>query len=419
MARHRVAVVGAGVAGLTAGYLLQRHYDVTLFESEPRLGGHAHTHDVLTLDAGLLAIDTGFIVHNRVTYPSLLRLFDELDIATQPTEMSMSVSCRQCGLEYAGARGVGGLFARARSLGRPAYLRMLTEVSRFHRAARRHLATGDDAATLGEFLREGGYSPYFVTHFVVPLVSAVWSAAPGDSLRYPARYLFAFLSNHGVLSVTGSPQWRTVVGGSRTYVERAAKHLTAVETATSIRGIARHADGVDIRDDADTVHHFDRVVVATHADTALSLLTDPTDAERAALGAFEYSHNPTVLHTDASALPAARRARASWNYLLPSCAASADHVLVSYDLTRLQNLPTATPHLVTLNPKGDIARDAIISEMVYTHPIFTRESVAAQGLLPALNRDRTAFAGAYHGWGFHEDGCRSGAEAAASFGVIW
>ncbi len=419
MARHRVAVVGAGVAGLTAGYLLQRHYDVTLFESEPRLGGHAHTHDVLTPDAGLLAIDTGFIVHNRVTYPSLLRLFDELDIATQPTEMSMSVSCRQCGLEYAGARGVGGLFARARSLGRPAYLRMLTEVSRFHRAARRHLATGDDAATLGEFLREGGYSPYFVTHFVVPLVSAVWSAAPGDSLRYPARYLFAFLSNHGVLSVTGSPQWRTVVGGSRTYVERAAKHLTAVETATSIRGIARHADGVDIRDDADTVHHFDRVVVATHADTALSLLTDPTDAERAALGAFEYSHNPTVLHTDASALPAARRARASWNYLLPSCAASADHVLVSYDLTRLQNLPTATPHLVTLNPKGDIARDAIISEMVYTHPIFTRESVAAQGLLPALNRDRTAFAGAYHGWGFHEDGCRSGAEAAASFGVIW
>lgn len=419
MARHRVAVVGAGVAGLTAGYLLQRHYDVTLFESEPRLGGHAHTHDVLTPDAGLLAIDSGFIVHNRVTYPSLLRLFDELDIATQPTEMSMSVSCRQCGLEYAGARGVGGLFARARSLARPAYLQMLTEVSRFHRAARRHLATGDDAATLGEFLRKGGYSPYFVTHFVVPLVSAVWSAAPGDSLRYPARYLFAFLSNHGMLSVTGSPEWRTVVGGSRTYVERAAKHLSAVETATSIRGIIRHADGVDIRDDDDTVHHFDRVVIATHADTALSLLTDPLDTERAALGAFEYSHNPTVLHTDASALPTAPRARASWNYLLPSCAASTDHVLVSYDLTRLQNLPTAIPHLVTLNPNGDIAREAIISETVYTHPIFTRESVAAQRLLPALNRDRTAFAGAYQGWGFHEDGCRSGAEAAASFGVTW
>ncbi|HVT64322.1 MAG TPA: FAD-dependent oxidoreductase [Mycobacteriales bacterium] len=419
MARERVAVVGAGVAGLTAGYLLQRRYDVTLFESEPRLGGHAHTHDVVTPDAGMLAIDSGFIVHNRVTYPSLLRLFDELDIATQPTEMSMSVSCQECGLEYAGARGIGGLFARARSLARPAYLRMLTEVSRFHRAARRHLDAGDDTATLGDFLRDGGYSAYFVTHFVVPLVSAVWSAAPGDSLRYPARYLFAFLSNHGVLSVTGSPQWRTVVGGSRTYVERAAKHLSAVETATSIRGITRHPDGVDVRDDADVVRHFDRVVVATHADTALSLLTDPTDTEQAALGAFEYSHNPTVLHTDATALPTARRARASWNYRLPSCAARTDHVLVSYDLTRLQNLPTATAHLVTLNPDGDIAPEAIISEMVYTHPIFTRESVAAQRLLPSLNRDRTAFAGAYHGWGFHEDGCRSGVEAAASFGVTW
>lgn len=373
----------------------------------------------MTSDAGLVAVDSGFIVHNEATYPALLRLFGELGVTTQATEMSMSVSCRECGLEYAGARGLGGLFARPRSLARPAYLRMLTEVTRFHRAARRHLEAGDDATTLGGFLRAGGYTSYFISHFVIPLVSAVWSAGAGDSLRYPARYLFAFLSNHGALSVTGSPQWRTVVGGSRTYVERAAKQLSAVETASPVRAVARHADGVEVRDDGDIVHSFDRVVVATHADTALSLLADPTDAERAALGAFTYSRNPTVLHTDATTLPAAPRARASWNYFLPACEAKTEQVLVSYDLTRLQRLPTATRHIVTLNPTTDIAPEAIIAEMVYEHPIFTRESVTAQRWLPALNRDRTAFAGAYHGWGFHEDGCRSGVEAAASFGVKW
>lgn len=414
-----MAVVGGGVAGLTAAYLLQRAYDVTLFESDARLGGHAHTHDVVTPDAGLLAVDSGFIVHNRETYPSLIRLFAELGVATQPTEMSMSVSCLGCGLEYAGAKGAGGLFPTRRSIARPRYLRMLAEVPRFHRAARAHLQDGDDVTTLGEFLRAGGYSPYFVSHFAIPLVSAVWSAAPGDSLLYPARYLFAFLANHGVLSVTGSPRWHTVVGGSRTYVERAAKNLTAVETATPVRALTRHAGGVELRDEADEVHRFDRVVVATHADTALALLSDPTPAERAALGAFRYSTNPTVLHTDPSVLPTAHRARASWNYSLPSCAATSDKVLVSYDLTRLQRLPTDTPHLVTLNPGEGIPSGAMIKEMTYEHPVFTRESVAAQALLPSLNDGVIAFAGAYHGWGFHEDGCRSGAEAAASLGVSW
>jgi predicted NAD/FAD-binding protein len=412
-------VVGAGISGLTAAYLLQRQYDVTLFEAEPRLGGHAHTHDVVTPDAGVLGIDTGFIVHNRATYPRLIRLFAELGVATQPTEMSMSVSCRECGLEYAGAKGIGGLFAQPRSLARPAYLRLLREVPRFHRAALRHLAGSDEDVPYGEFLAGGGYSPYFVSHFAIPLVSAVWSSAPGDSLLYPARYLFAFLSNHGALSITGSPEWRTVVGGSRTYVERAAKQLTAVESATPIRTITRHTAGVEIRDDDDQLRHFDRVVLATHADTALSLLADATAAEREALGAFRYSRNPTTLHTDASVLPSARRARASWNYLLPSCEAASDKVLVSYDLTRLQRLATATPHVVTLNPGEWVRSEAMIAEMIYDHPVFTRESVAAQRLLPALNDGMTAYAGAYHGWGFHEDGCRSGVDAAASFGVEW
>jgi predicted NAD/FAD-binding protein len=407
------------VAGLTAAYLLQRAYDVTLFEAEPRLGGHAHTHDVITPDAGLLAVDTGFLVHNNATYPSLLRLFAELGVTTQPTEMSMSVSCDGCGLEYAGGRGVGGILAQPRALAKPAFVRMLREVPRFHRAARRHLDSADDATSLGEFLVAEGHSPYFISHFAIPLVSAVWSAAPGDSLRYPARYLFNFLDNHGMLTVTGSHQWFTVTGGSRTYVERAAKQLTAVHSATPIRGVTRHADGVTIRDDDDDLHTFDRVVVATHANTALSLLTDASEAERVALSAFGYTRNPTVLHTDSSVLPKTRRARASWNYRLPSCSASNESVLVSYDLTRLQGLPTGVAHLATLNPGGQIAAAAMITEMIYEHPLFTRESVAAQQLLPALNTARTAFAGAYHGWGFHEDGCRSGAEAAASLGVQW
>ncbi|MBV9098846.1 MAG: FAD-dependent oxidoreductase, partial [Frankiaceae bacterium] len=412
-------VIGAGVSGLTAAYLLQRRYDVHLFEADDRLGGHAHTHDVVTADAGAVPVDSGFIVHNARTYPHLLRLFAELGVETQPADMSMSVRCEGCGLEYAGARGAGGLFAQGRSAYNPAFLRMLVEVKRFHRHARRVMELGSDDLTLRDFLAVGGYSRYFVAHFMVPVVSAVWSAAPGVALRYPARYLFTFLANHGMLTVFGSPPWRSVVGGSRTYVERAVKHLTAVHVATPVRSVTRGDGAVRVRDDADQVHAFDRVVIATHADTALALLADPTDAERRALGAFPYSSNDAVLHTDPRLLPTAPRARASWNYLLPACDADTDRVLVSYDMNRLQSLPTATPHVVTLNATERIAPDLVVARVRYEHPIYTPESVAAQRLLPDLNDGRTAFAGAYHGWGFHEDGCRSGAAAAASLGVAW
>jgi predicted NAD/FAD-binding protein len=418
--RARVAVVGSGVSGLTAAYVLQERYDVSLYESDHRLGGHAHTHDVLTPDAGVTAIDTGFIVHNERTYPHLLRLFAELDVATRDTEMSMSIHCDGCGLEYAGAKGIGGLFAQPRSMARPAYLRMLLEVKRFHRAARQVIDAGSDEVTLGRFLADGGYSPYFVAHFMVPVVSCVWSTSPEASLGYPARYLFSFLDNHGMLAVTGSPRWRTVVGGSRTYVEKAAKGLTSVRLATPVRSIHRDADGaVTVRDADGGVESYSKVVVATHADTALALLAAPTDAEREVLGAFGYSHNRTALHTDASLLPNAPRARASWNYLMPSCATSASDVIVSYDMNRLQHLTTSTPYVVTLNADERIGAEHIVNEMDYEHPIYTLESIAAQRRLPELNDGVIAFAGAYHGWGFHEDGCRSGVEAALSLGVQW
>jgi predicted NAD/FAD-binding protein len=407
-----VAVIGAGVSGLTAAYVLRTGWDVTLYEADARLGGHAHTHDVAD-GAGSVAVDSGFIVHNDRTYPLLLRLFGELGVPTRETEMSMSVCCDGCGLEYAGARGLPGLFAR-----RPTarYLATLAQVPLFHRRARALLDTGADIP-LGEFLRTGRYTRHFVRHFVEPLVSAVWSCGTEAIAGYPARYLFTFLAHHGMLTVTGSPVWRTVDGGSRTYVDLIAKELTAVRAATPVRAVTRTGNGVTIRDDADQIGDFDAVVVATHADQALALLTDASTAERRTLGAFRYSRNRTVLHTDASILPARRRARASWNYRLPGCAPAAGPPVVTYDLNRLHRLDARGHYLVTLN--AEPRPDRVLARMTYEHPILTPSSVAAQDVLPLLNDGRTAFAGAYHGWGFHEDGCRSGVAAARSLGVRW
>ncbi|WP_181780113.1 NAD(P)/FAD-dependent oxidoreductase [Pseudonocardia pini] len=407
----RVAVIGSGVSGLTAAYLLRRAHDVTLFEADDRLGGHAHTHDL-----GGTNVDSGFIVHNDRTYPNLLRLFGELGVATQDSDMSMSVRCDGCGLEYAGARRLPGLFPRAANARNPRYLRMLAEIVRFHRHARRVLAdprAGD--VTLGAFLAIGGYSRYFVDHFMIPVVSCVWSAGAALSLEYPARYLFTFLDHHGLLSVGGSPQWRTVVGGSRSYVERVVKEIPDVRTGAPVRAVTR-GEHVEVR--TDRVETFDKVVIATHPDQALALLTDPTDAERATLGAFAYSRNETRLHSDDSVLPRAPKAGASWNYLKSTCASQDSAVLVSYDMNRLQRL-AGGPYVVTLNGAEHVAEDRVIATMVYEHPIYTPESVAAQRALPALSGGRTAFAGAYHGWGFHEDGCLSGVRAAEALGVRW
>ncbi|RZQ63220.1 NAD(P)/FAD-dependent oxidoreductase [Amycolatopsis suaedae] len=418
---ERVAVIGAGVAGLTAAYLLQRRYDVLLFEAEDRLGGHAHTHDVPSASGGTVGVDTGFLVHNERTYPTLLRLFGELGVRTRGTEMSMSIRCDGCGLLYAGAKGVRGLFPAATNLVRGRYLRMLAEVKRFHRHARALLthagATAD--VPLGAFLAIGGYSRYFADHFVLPLVSTVWSADRTDTLRYPARYLFEFLRNHGMLSVGGSPRWRTVVGGSREYVERAAKQLTAVHVSTPVRAVTRLAEGLEVRDDGDTPYRVDRVVVATHADQALRLLSNPTGAECEVLGAFRYSANDTWLHTDDRVLPAVPAAGAAWNYVAPHCGADGPAVRVSYDLNRLMGLAEPTRYVVTLNPAAPPPADRVIARMRYDHPVYTEESVAAQRRLPGLNGPRLAYAGAYHGWGFHEDGCSSGVRAAAALGVGW
>ncbi|MFI7387198.1 NAD(P)/FAD-dependent oxidoreductase [Streptomyces sp. NPDC049813] len=418
---RRTAVIGSGVAGLTAAHVLARAHHVTLYEADERLGGHAHTHDLMSPDGARHRVDSGFIVHNRHTYPNLLRLFAELGVATQESEMSMSVRCEGCGLEYAGARGPSGLFARPRNALRARYLHLLAQVPAFHRAARRLLTEepGSDL-TLGAFLDREGFSPYFRTHFVTPVVAAVWSCDDVTAQRYPARYLFRFLAHHGMLSVSGSPTWRTITGGSRSYVERVARGIHTVRTGTPVRAVQRHPDGVRLTTEDGTSRSYDAVVVATHPDQALHMLADATPREKEVLGAFRYSRNTTLLHTDTRVLPRARGARASWNYLMPSCApGTADPVRVSYDMNRLQRLDASETYVVTLGGEDRVAPERVRARMQYQHPVYTPESVAAQALLPELNSPVIAFAGAYHGWGFHEDGCRSGVEAAASLGVRW
>lgn len=415
--RPTAAVIGAGVAGLTAAYLLARTHDVTVFEADRRLGGHAHTHDVRSASGARLRIDSGFIVMNERTYPHLLRLFGELGVRTRPTEMSMSITCRGCGLSYAGGKGPSGILAQPRRVLDRRFVHLLAQVPRFHRRARRLLAT-DSELTWGEFLAAGGFSDYFVRHFAVPLVSCVWSCGDRDASAYPARHLFSFLDHHGMLQVTGSPAWRTVVGGSGAYVEAIAARVGEVRAGSPVIAVRRHADGVDVRT-ADTTRHVDRVVVATHADEALALLADASVQEKTDLAAIGYSRNDVWLHRDASALPDSPRARASWNYRLNSCQGDGGRVVVSYWMNRLQGLADQRDHVVTLNATEHIDPATVTARMTYQHPVFTTEAVAAAARLRTAGGPRLAFAGAHLGWGFHEDGCRSGAQAARAFGVTW
>ncbi|KRE80229.1 NAD(P)/FAD-dependent oxidoreductase [Arthrobacter sp. Soil763] len=430
---RRVAVIGSGVAGLTAAYVLNRRDRVSVFEADARLGGHAHTHDVRQPDGTVLGIDTGFIVHNNRTYPTLLRLFKELGVQTQPSEMSMSIRCDGCGLEYAGARaGARGIIPTPSTLLRGRYLLMLLEVTRFYRRARALLAAGTDGAadgagelTLGEFLDREKFSSYFIVHFMTPVVSAVWSCDPTTALAYPARYLFTFLGHHGLLGIKGSPQWRTVTGGSRSYVDKIAAGLPDIRLSSPVTGIRRHEGGVDVTSKpASGPEHtetFDAVVVATHPAQALSLLTDASPAETDALAGMPYSVNHTVFHRDNAVLPKSTNAQASWNYRLPSCDARPDRVLVSYDMTRLQRLDPVDGgrYIVSLGESELVGDRAVLERMVYEHPQYTPDSLRAQEQIQGLGDGQLAFAGAYHGWGFHEDGALSGVRAAAALGRSW
>ncbi len=419
--RPTVAVIGAGVSGLTAAHILAKKYTVTLYEAEHRLGGHAHTHEVTDPSGAMLAVDSGFIVHNDRTYPLLRRLFAELGVQARPTEMSMSIRDESSGLEFAGGRGVTGIFAQRRRAVDPRFLAMLTQVKRFQVRANAFLAETDDAdqTTYGEFIRNNGFSESFTRLYAVPLVSCVWSMGTGAALDYPARYLFRFLAHHGMLTVTGSPQWYTVVGGSRIYVDAIARRLPHVRSGQSVSNVLRNGTGVSVQDTTGAWLDYDAIVIATHADQALALLADADRDEKEVLGAFRYSRSATVLHTDSRLLPTARHARASWNYLTPARSAGDQAPVVTYWMNRLQGLDSTTDYLVTLNGGDRIDPQTVLAEMAYRHPIYDLAAIQAQARLATLSTPRIAFAGAYHGWGFHEDGCRSGVEAASALGVSW
>ena len=401
----KVAVVGAGVSGLGAAHLLSRAHEVEVFESNARAGGHTRT---VRRDG--LALDTGFLVHNERNYPLLTRLFRELGITTQASEMSFSVAC-PCGLEYSGRRP----FAQPGRVADRSFHRLLWEIGRWLRTAQRSLDELDcERWTLERYLDERRYSTTFRRHFLVPLTAALWSTAPGRALEYPAAAAIRFFGNHGMLGVRRF-RWRTVTGGADTYVAELARRLgPRLSVGLGVRSVRRDPDGVEIRTSDNEPRRFDAVVVATHADQALRLLEDPSPDERALLGAFAYTGNEATLHTDAAHLPATTAARASWNYRL----GDDGRPTVTYYLNRLQRLETDEDWCLTLN--GEVDDEHVVDRTVFEHPLFTVDAIAAQRELPRLaGARRTWYAGAYHGYGFHEDGVASGVRAAESLGASW
>jgi predicted NAD/FAD-binding protein len=412
----RIAVVGSGIAGLSAAWLLSRVHEVVLFEADARLGGHTDTHAV-DVDGQSLQVDTGFIVHNPAHYPLLTRLFDELGVASQPTTMSFSVQDAASGLEY-NATDLDGLFCQRRNLASPRFWGMLRDLSRFYREAPALLDHPGEGPSLGDYLQAHGYGAAFRDQHLIPMASALWSSPAAGILGFPAKYLVQFMANHQMLQISGRPAWRVVQGGSRRYIEAlAARWRVQVRVSSPVRGVRRDAQGVELTLDAGS-ERFDQVVLACHSDQALALLQDASDAEHAVLGAIPYQANDTVLHTDASLLPRRRKAWAAWNAYLPADPAQA--CTVSYCMNLLQGLPVATPLVVSLNRSQDIDPARVLVRRAYHHPVYSHASVAAQARKQEIQGQRgTWFAGAYWGWGFHEDGIRSGVEVARALGVDW
>ena len=410
--RRRIAVIGTGVAGLTAGYKLREDHEITFFEKNNYLGGHTHT--VLVEDgpdAGT-PVDTGFIVMNHRNYPLFGGLLRELQVALEPSDMSFSYWCQNSDLYY-NASDLNGLLARRRNLFRPWFHRMIRDILRFYKSARTDLEAerlGDE--TLGDYLEAGGYSHDFTHHHLAPMGSAIWSTPSSRMFDFPAKPFLRFLDNHGLLSLNDRPQWQSVRGGSVSYIRAMMRNFGgATHLQTSVQGIERTADGVNVYLPDGEALAFDAVIVATHADEALKLLRDPSEDERRLLGAWTYSNNRVHLHTWTGVMPPRQRAWASWNYHrepLPADGSETAPVSMTYHMNRLQNLKTETQFFVTLNRQAPIPDEQILRELHYTHPTYTPASMATQTALPKLNGQRsTWFCGSYFGYGFHEDAVRS------------
>jgi len=416
----KIAVVGSGIAGLASAWLLSQAHEVVLFEANDYLGGHTHTHDI-ERDHGRYRVDTGFIVHNPQHYPLLTRLFRSLDVATQATTMSFSVRNEASGLEY-NATTLDTLFCQRRNLLSPRFWGMLRDLVRFYRNAPALLDLQGEGPTLGDYLAEGRYGDAFRDEHLVPMASALWSSPSTQILRFPAKYLVQFMANHHMLQLSGRPEWRVVRGGSRSYVDALRGTWRVQERLRApVRMALRDGEGVVVvSEGADgRGERFDHLVLACHSDQALRILgDDASDAEHEILGAMPYQANDTVLHTDARLLPRQRKAWAAWNASVPRD--PAEVCTVSYCMNLLQGIASPEPFVVTLNRTDAIDPAKILRRMRYEHPVYSHASVAAQQRRAQIQgARRTWFAGAYWGWGFHEDGIRSAVEVAKALGADW
>ena len=418
----RIAVIGGGVSGLVATYLLQRAHDVELFEARATAGGHANTVLVRETSGKHVPLDVGFVVYSERTYPTFRRLLEELDVETRQSDMSFGVSCEDDGFEYS-SRGLRGYLGNSRN---PFNLRrawMGLDVLRFQRNARRALrADLYHDMPFEEYLRRGHYSSAFRERVIVPLIASTWSNSPADVLAFPTNYLFRFLEQHGVLSLYSVPEWRSVYGGARSYVEALLRTLdpARVHLGAAVAGVTREAEGACVALPGGATQHFDAVVLACHADQALALLGDASPEERAALGGFRYAQNHAVLHTDERVLPTREHTRAAWNYHRSGREGFPATLTMTYDLNRLQHIDGPTTYCVSVNPGDRIDPARVLAEFDYAHPVYSLQTLEAQRRVEALQGARgTYFAGAHLGYGFHEDGACSGIEVAARLGVQW
>ena len=412
----KIAVIGSGIAGLGAAWLLSRQHEVVLFETQSRLGGHTHSHRVREGSREFM-VDSGFIVYNPANYPLFTRMLDELGVASQATTMGFSVQDARNGLEY-NATSLNAMFCQRRNLVSPRFLRMVREILRFYREAPALLLDSGEGPTLVDYLEGNGYSRLFIEDHLIPMASALWSSPSATALEFPAKHLVRFMDNHQMLQADRRPQWRVVQGGSSSYIRAMQKQWSvAVRLSCPVRSLHRKADAAVVGTSAGE-ERFDHAVLACHSDQALSLLSDPSEAERSILGAIRYQENKTILHTDTSLLPRRPAAWAAWNAYVP--ARPGADCTVSYCMNLLQSLETSETYIVSLNRTADIARDKILARMRYQHPIHDHRSVAAQGRRAQINGiARTWYAGAYWGFGFHEDGLRSGVDVARGLGVSW
>lgn len=418
---RRVAVIGSGISGLGAAHALAREARVTLFEAGSHFGGHANTLD-LTLGGVTHGVDTGFLVFNERTYPELIRLFGELGVATSLSDMSFSVQVPDVGLEWSGS-SLSTVFAQRRNLARPAFLRMLADLLRFNRLTTALARQGDEAALqqpIAAFLAEHRFSASFRDWYFLPMIGCIWSCPTDQMLRFPIATLIRFCHNHGLLQVANRPRWFTVTGGSRQYVRKMLPSIADARLHTPVRSVRRTPTGATVATDHGS-EHYDEVVLACHSDQSLALLADPSEDERAVLGAIGYHPNRAVLHTDASVLPRRTSAWAAWNYERATDSSREQAtVCLHYLLNRLQPLPFTEPVLVSLNPVREPDPRSVHGEIDYAHPVFDRKAIAAQARVPLLQGQRhTWFCGAWTRYGFHEDGLMSGLAVAEGLRRQW